>query len=197
MIECVSIETNHRFPGNAVSAQHKLRYTSFIERRRWNIPHIREMEYGSYGNPARHSLVKRDAQGAAIGCSRLHPTTSTFLKGDYYTAGASASSNRSSAIYTITTYTASSSEPDARWMHSGSCLPWCTTYKSCKARRHEAPSKAGNGRILSNTALPPPRPATEWSRQMIVFRSNNAALEPITAFARFGESAGGHFLRPR
>jgi len=32
---------------------------------------------------------------------------------------------------------------------------------------------------------------------MIAFRSNNAALEPITAFAHSGESAGGHFLQTR
>jgi len=32
---------------------------------------------------------------------------------------------------------------------------------------------------------------------MIAFPSNNAALEPITAFARLGESAGGYFLQPR
>jgi len=30
---------------------------------------------------------------------------------------------------------------------------------------------------------------------MFAFRSNNAALEPITAFARFGESAAGIFYR--
>jgi hypothetical protein len=45
--------------------------------------------------------------------------------------------------------------------------------------------------------MPPPRPATQWSRQMIVFRSNSVASEPITAFASFSESAGGHFLQTR
>jgi hypothetical protein len=119
------------------------------------------------------------------------------MKGDYCTAGALGSSNPSSVISTITTYAASHSEPDARWTHSGSCLPWCTTYKSCKARRHKAPDKDRNGRISSNTALPPPRPATQWSRQMIAIQSNNAALEPITALARLGESAGGDFLQRR
>jgi acyl homoserine lactone synthase len=79
MIECVNIETNHLFPGIAVSAQHKLRYTSLIERQRWNIPHIRNMEYDSYDNLATYYLVKRDAQGAAIGCSRLYPTTQPYM----------------------------------------------------------------------------------------------------------------------
>jgi len=109
----------------------------------------------------------------------------------------SASSNRSSAISTIITYGDSRSEPDARWMRSESCLPGCTTYKRCKARSHEAHGKDGSGRVSSNKVLPPPRPTIQWSRQMIAFRSNNAASAPITAFARFGENAGGHFLHTR
>jgi len=83
---------------------------------------------------------------------------------------------------------------DARWKLS---LPWCTTYKSCKAKRHEASSKDGNGTVSFNKVMPPPRPTTKWSRQMIAFRSNNAALESITAFAHSSESAGGHFLQTR
>jgi hypothetical protein len=118
-------------------------------------------------------------------------------EGDYCTAGASALSTPSSAICTITTYAASRSEPDARWMRSGSCLPWCTTYKSCKARRHEEPSEDRSGRLSSNTALLPPRPATKLSCQMIAFRSNNAALEPIAAFVDSSGSAGGLFLQTR
>jgi hypothetical protein len=32
---------------------------------------------------------------------------------------------------------------------------------------------------------------------MIGFQSNNAALEPIAAFAHFGESVGGLFIQTR
>jgi hypothetical protein len=80
---------------------------------------------------------------------------------------------------------------DAQWKL------FALVHKSCKARRREALGKAGNYRISSNAAPPLLRPTTQWNRQMIAFRSNNAALEPITAFAHSSESTGGHFLPTR
>lgn len=79
MIECVTLETNHFFSGNPISAQHKLRYESIIKRQNWDVPTIRNLEYDSYDNPAACYLVKRDKFGEAIGVSRLYPTDRPYM----------------------------------------------------------------------------------------------------------------------
>ena len=79
MIEFVTIENVNRFPGNALSAQHRLRYRSIIERQQWDVPNYGEMEFDQYDNPAAKYLVFRDASGIARGVSRFYPTTLPYM----------------------------------------------------------------------------------------------------------------------
>jgi acyl homoserine lactone synthase len=78
-IECVTVETNHKFVGNPIMEQHKLRYRSIIQRQGWGVPSIRDMEYDQYDNPAATYLVWREAGGIARGVSRLYPTDRPFM----------------------------------------------------------------------------------------------------------------------
>jgi len=79
MIECVTLENVHQFQGNPIYAQHRLRYSSIIERQQWHVPTVREMEYDQYDNPAAWYLVKRNKDGKAIGTSRLYPTDRPYM----------------------------------------------------------------------------------------------------------------------
>lgn len=84
MVECVNIENNHLYSGNPLHAQHKLRFQSIIQRQDWKVPHIRNMEYDTYDNPAAHYLVKRDYKGEAIGVSRLCPTDRPYMLEEHF-----------------------------------------------------------------------------------------------------------------
>ncbi|HBR69678.1 MAG TPA: autoinducer synthase [Rhodospirillaceae bacterium] len=79
MIECATIENNHRFDGNPILAQHRLRYESIIQRQHWDVPCVRGMEYDSYDNPAAYYFVKRDGSGKALGVCRLYPTDRPYM----------------------------------------------------------------------------------------------------------------------
>ena len=52
MIEFVTVENVNQFPGNALVAQHRLRYRSIIERQNWDVPNYGKMEFDQYDNPA-------------------------------------------------------------------------------------------------------------------------------------------------
>lgn len=79
MLECVTIENNHLFEGNPLCAQHKLRYESIIQRQKWDVPFVREMEYDAYDNPAAYYLVKRNEAGVAIATTRFYPTDRPYM----------------------------------------------------------------------------------------------------------------------
>jgi acyl homoserine lactone synthase len=79
MLDCVSISTNHLFPGNPIYEQHRLRHECIVQRQAWNVPTIRNMEYDQYDNPAAHYLVWRDRDGKARGSSRLYPTDRPYM----------------------------------------------------------------------------------------------------------------------
>jgi acyl homoserine lactone synthase len=79
MLECVSISSNHLFPGNPVYEQHRLRHECIVKRQAWNVPTIRNMEYDQYDNPAATYLVWRDKSGRARGSSRLYPTDRPYM----------------------------------------------------------------------------------------------------------------------
>lgn len=79
MVECINTENNHLYFGNALCAQHKLRFESIIQRQKWDVPFIRNMEYDTYDNPAAYYLIKRDTQGNAVGVSRLYPTDRPYM----------------------------------------------------------------------------------------------------------------------
>ncbi len=78
-VECVTIATNHLFPGNPIAAQHRLRYRTIIERQHWSVPHYEHMEYDQYDNPAATYLIWRDNMGEARGVTRLYPTDRPFM----------------------------------------------------------------------------------------------------------------------
>ena len=84
MIECVNIENNHLYSGNPLCAQHKLRFQSIIERQKWDVPYIKNMEYDNYDNPAAHYLIKRDLKGNAVGVSRLYPTERPYMLEEHF-----------------------------------------------------------------------------------------------------------------
>ena len=44
MIEFVTVENVNKFSGNALAAQHRLRYQSIIERQEWDVPNYREID---------------------------------------------------------------------------------------------------------------------------------------------------------
>jgi len=79
MIEFVTVENMNRFPGNALAAQHRLRYRSIIERQHWEVPNYGEMEFDQYDNPAAKYLVYRDKDHVARGVSRFYPTTLPYM----------------------------------------------------------------------------------------------------------------------
>lgn len=84
MIECVTLENSHTFSGNPIYEQHRLRYTSIIQRQNWDVPTIREMEYDAYDNPAAFYLIKRDRNGNAVGSSRLYPTDRPYMLQEHF-----------------------------------------------------------------------------------------------------------------
>ena len=79
MIEFVTVENVNQFPGNALAAQHRLRYRSIIERQQWDVPNYGEMEFDQYDNPAAKYLVYRDHNHTARGVSRFYPTTRPYM----------------------------------------------------------------------------------------------------------------------
>jgi N-acyl-L-homoserine lactone synthetase len=85
-IECVTLATNHLFPGNPVCEQHRLRHRTIIRRQGWDVPQIGDMEYDEYDNPAAVYLVWRDPGGKARGVSRLYPTDRPFMLQEKFSA---------------------------------------------------------------------------------------------------------------
>jgi acyl homoserine lactone synthase len=79
MIEFVTVENVNEFSGNALAAQHRLRYRSIIERQDWDVPNYGEMEFDQYDNPAAKYLVYRDENYIARGVSRFYPTTLRYM----------------------------------------------------------------------------------------------------------------------
>jgi acyl homoserine lactone synthase len=79
MIEFVTVDNVNQFSGNALAAQHRLRYRSIIERQEWNVPNYSEMEFDQYDNPAAKYLVYRDEAYVARGVSRFYPTTLPYM----------------------------------------------------------------------------------------------------------------------
>ncbi len=78
-VECVTLATNHLFAGNALAAQHRLRYQAIIKRQGWDVPEYEEMEYDQYDNPASTYLIWRDHNLEARGVTRLYPTDRSFM----------------------------------------------------------------------------------------------------------------------
>jgi N-acyl-L-homoserine lactone synthetase len=85
MIDCVNIATAHRFPGNLIAAQHRLRYQEVIAKEDWsNIYVADEMEFDRYDNVATEYFIARDEDGDVLGVSRSYPTTIPYMLSDVF-----------------------------------------------------------------------------------------------------------------
>lgn len=85
MIECVSIATNHCFPGNLLAEQHALRYREVIAKEGWDdIYIVDQMEFDRYDNLATEYFVARDAFGKVVGVARSYPTTIPYMLSDVF-----------------------------------------------------------------------------------------------------------------
>lgn len=78
MIDCVSINTAHLF-GDAMASQYRLRYRIFVERRKWQLPTWRGMEFDEFDTPATSYFIWRDDGGQARGIARIAPTTLPYM----------------------------------------------------------------------------------------------------------------------
>lgn len=79
MIDCVSIATNHHFPGNLVSEQHRLRYREVVAKEHWRDIFIQDdMEFDAFDNLATEYFVAR-AKGRVIGVARSYPTSLPYM----------------------------------------------------------------------------------------------------------------------
>jgi acyl-homoserine lactone synthase len=85
MIDCVTIATSHRFPGNLIAAQHRLRYQEVIAKEDWsNIYVADEMEFDRYDNIATEYFIARDSEGRVVGVCRSYPTTIPYMLSDAF-----------------------------------------------------------------------------------------------------------------
>ena len=85
MIDCVNIATAHRFPGNLIAAQHRLRYQEVIAKEDWsNIYVADEMEFDRYDNVATEYFIARNAEGDVLGVCRSYPTTIPYMLSDVF-----------------------------------------------------------------------------------------------------------------
>ena len=73
----------HRFDGNPIASQHRLRYKSLIERQSWDVPYFNNMEYDQYDNPATIYFFWRD-KGEVKAVARLYPTTKPYMLKDVF-----------------------------------------------------------------------------------------------------------------
>ena len=85
MIDCVTIATSHRFPGNLIAAQHRLRYQEVIAKEDWsNIYVADEMEFDRYDNVATEYFIARNSDGDVLGVARSYPTTIPYMLSDIF-----------------------------------------------------------------------------------------------------------------
>ena len=85
MIDCVNIATAHRFPGNLIAAQHRLRYQEVIAKEDWsNIYVADEMEFDRYDNVATEYFIARNSDGDVLGVARSYPTTIPYMLSDIF-----------------------------------------------------------------------------------------------------------------
>ena len=85
MIDCVTIASSHRFPGNLVAAQHRLLYREVIAKEDWsNIYVADEMEFDRYDNVATEYFIARNSDGDVLGVARSYPTTIPYMLTDIF-----------------------------------------------------------------------------------------------------------------
>jgi N-acyl-L-homoserine lactone synthetase len=83
MITYVSYD-NLDLTGKAFNSQFQLRHRCFIERQRYNVRNYNKKEYDQYDTPAAVYLVYQGANGAALGASRMTPTSHSCMLRDLW-----------------------------------------------------------------------------------------------------------------
>lgn len=83
MLHVITQENSHMF-GDAMPSMYRLRYRAFIVRQDYKVHSIRKMEYDAYDTPAAAYLVWRDAGQVVRGCTRLSPTTRSYMIKDLW-----------------------------------------------------------------------------------------------------------------
>ena len=78
MIDAVTFETAHCL-GDILPALLRLRFRMFVERNRYNVPHLRKMEWDAFDTPAAVYFAWRDETGKPRAAARLIPTTFPYM----------------------------------------------------------------------------------------------------------------------
>ena len=85
MIDCVSIATNHHFPGNILADQHRLRYREVVQKENWRDIYVLDgMEFDKYDNLASEYYIARNKEGKVVGVTRSYPTTIPYMLSDVF-----------------------------------------------------------------------------------------------------------------
>jgi len=72
LVECFTLATNHRFPGNPYVEQARLRYEA-LKPQNWDVPfyHTERAEQDEYDTPTTVYFVRRDEELKPLACMRL------------------------------------------------------------------------------------------------------------------------------
>jgi acyl homoserine lactone synthase len=83
MIDVISLETAHIL-GDALPAMHRLRYRVFVQRQKYEVPTLRDMEWDQYDTPAAVYLLWRDEDRQVRAVTRLIPTVFPYMIKDLW-----------------------------------------------------------------------------------------------------------------
>lgn len=76
--------TNLHLHGDLWSSSFRLRHRVFIKLLRWDVGHVRQMEYDQYDTPGAEYIIVADEQNQAVGMARLLPTTRPYMLSDLW-----------------------------------------------------------------------------------------------------------------
>lgn len=78
MIDAITFETAHLL-GDALPSMYRLRHRVFVERKNYQVPNYRGMEWDQFDTPAAVYLLWRDDDRRVRGVMRLIPTTFPYM----------------------------------------------------------------------------------------------------------------------
>jgi acyl homoserine lactone synthase len=78
MIDAITFETAHLL-GDALPSMYRLRHRIFVERKNYQVPNYRGMEWDQFDTPAAVYLLWRDDDRRVRGMMRLIPTTFPYM----------------------------------------------------------------------------------------------------------------------
>jgi acyl homoserine lactone synthase len=83
MIDAITFETAHLL-GDALPSMYRFRHRVFVERRNYDVPHYRGMEWDQFDTPAAVYLLWRDDESQVRGMFRLIPTSFPYMIKDVW-----------------------------------------------------------------------------------------------------------------